>query len=368
MQNTMPIATESTPTPDAASEARPADAVCWAAVCARDAAADGGFVYAVRTTGVFCRPSCPSRRPRRENVRFFATAAGAAAAGFRACRRCRPQGPGHAAAEAALVARACALIEAAESPPRLADLAAELGYSPWHFHRLFRRVTGVTPRAYAEARRRERMHTELGRDQRVTDALYAAGFNSNGRFYAATRGALGMTPRTFRAGGAGERIHFAVGACSLGAILVAASDQGVCAISLGDDPEALVHALEERFHQAELIGGDGDFEAVVARVIAFVEAPQDGLELPLDVRGTAFQERVWQALRAIPAGRTASYAEIAAAIGQPAAVRAVARACASNTLAVAIPCHRVVRTDGALSGYRWGVERKRALLAREARE
>ncbi|MEQ8662026.1 MAG: bifunctional DNA-binding transcriptional regulator/O6-methylguanine-DNA methyltransferase Ada [Gammaproteobacteria bacterium] len=337
-------------------------------MCARQRAADGRFVYAVRTTGIFCHPSCPSRQPRRENVAFFADAAAALAAGFRACKRCRPSGPGSAAAEAALVARACALIEAAESPPRLADLAAELGYSPWQFHRVFRRVAGVTPRAYAQAQRRRRVHHELARDQRVTDALYAAGFNSNGRFYAATRDTLGMTPRAYRAGGAGERIRFALGECSLGAILVAASAQGVCAISLGDDAEALLHALEERFDRAELIGGDRAFEATVAQVVAFVDAPHGTLELPLDVRGTAFQERVWQALRAIPPGRTASYAEIAAAIGQPTAVRAVARACAANTLAVAIPCHRVVRTDGALSGYRWGVERKRALLAREAHE
>lgn len=338
---------------------------CWAAVRDRAAEADGRFVYAVRTTGIYCRPSCPARLPRRENVSFFASAAGAEAAGFRACKRCYPAGPGPAARDAVLVERACAQIADAETPPALAELAAHAGLSPWHFHRLFKRVTGLTPRAYASACRKTRMREELNREQRVTDAIYQAGFNSNGRFYAATRGALGMTPSAFRRGGAGERIRFAVGQCSLGAILVAASAHGVCAISLGDDPQALVHALEDGFGRAELVGGDTAFEALVARVVAFVDDPRIGLDLPLDIRGTAFQERVWQALSALPAGSTASYADIAAAIGQPSAVRAVARACAANRLAVAIPCHRVVRADGSLSGYRWGIERKRALLERE---
>ncbi len=342
-------------------------AACWAAVRVRDAAADGRFVYAVRTTGVYCRPSCPARLPRRENVSFFASAAAAEAAGFRACKRCHPAGPGPAARDAALVERACAGIADAETPPALAELAAQAGLSPWHFHRVFKRVTGLTPRAYASACRKARMREELARGQRVTDAIYQAGFNSNGRFYAATGGALGMTPSAFRQGGAGERIRFAVGECSLGAILVAASARGLCAISLGDDPQVLVHALEDGFRRAELIGGDAGFEALVARVVAFVDDPRIGLDLPLDIRGTAFQERVWQALSALPAGSTASYADIAAAIGQPSAVRAVARACAANRLAVAIPCHRVVRADGSVSGYRWGVERKRALLEREAR-
>lgn len=341
-------------------------AACWAAVRARCAEADGRFVYAVRTTGIYCRPSCPARQPRRENVRFFASPAAAEAAGFRACKRCHPAGPGRAAREAAVIERACAVIADAETPPALAELAAQVGLSPWHFHRVFKRVTGLTPRAYASACRKARMRDELNREQRVTDAIYQAGFNSNGRFYAATRDALGMTPSAFRQGGAGEQIRFAVGQCSLGAILVAASARGLCAISLGDDPQALVHAFEDAFDRAELIGGDAAFEALVARVVAFVDDPRIGLDLPLDIRGTAFQERVWQALSALPPGTTASYADIAAAIGQPSAVRAVARACAANRLAVAIPCHRVVRADGTLSGYRWGVERKRALLAREA--
>jgi AraC family transcriptional regulator of adaptative response/methylated-DNA-[protein]-cysteine methyltransferase len=238
--------------------------------------------------------------------------------------------------------------------------------SRFHFHRVFRTVTGLTPRAYAAAHRARRVREELTRSDTVTEAIYGAGFNSNGRFYATATEVLGMTPTHFRAGGSGASIRFAVGQCSLGEILVAATDKGVCAILLGNDPAALVRDLQDRFPNAELIGGDRDFEALVARVVGFVEAPALGLDLPLDVRGTAFQQRVWQALREIPAGSTTSYTELAARIGAPTAVRAVAHACASNAIAVAIPCHRVVRSDGGLSGYRWGVERKRALLAREA--
>ena len=237
--------------------------------------------------------------------------------------------------------------------------------SRFHFHRVFKSVTGVTPKAYAAQHRAQRVRDELSRSETVTDAIYDAGFNSNGRFYATAAQTLGMTPTTFRARGAGESIRFAVGDCSLGVVLVAATDKGVCAIMLGDDPEALVRDLQDRFGNARLIGADQAFEQWVAKVIGFVEAPALGLDLPLDVRGTAFQQRVWQALREIPAGQTASYTEIAARIGAPQAVRAVAHACASNAIAVAIPCHRVVRQSGALSGYRWGVKRKHALLDRE---
>ena len=245
-------------------------------------------------------------------------------------------------------------------------LARRAGVSAYHLHRLFKAVTGVTPRQYAEAHRARRVRTELGARRTVTDAIYGAGFNSSGRFYGQSAALLGMTPTRFRAGGPDTTIRFAVGECSLGSILVAASDQGVCAILLGDDPEALVRDLQDRFPRAQLIGGDAEFEGLVARVVGLVEAPGLGLDLPLDVRGTAFQQRVWQALREIPAGQTASYSEVARRIGAPASVRAVAHAVASNPLAVAIPCHRVVRTDGALAGYRWGIERKRALLEREA--
>ncbi len=338
----------------------------WAAVVRRDAAADEQFYYSVSTTGVYCRPSCPSRLARRENVRFHATCAEAQRAGFRPCKRCKPDQPSLAKQYANMVAETCRLIEAAETPPDLADLAQAAGMSRYHFHRIFKAVTGVTPKAYAAAHRAQRVRETLARSDTVTEAIYDAGFNSNGRFYATSTQMLGMTPANFRAGGAHAVIRFAVGECSLGAILVAATDKGVCAILLGDEADALVRDLQDRFPRAELIGGEGEFEQMVARVVGFVEAPELGLDLPLDVRGSAFQQRVWQALRAIPSGATVSYAEIAARIGSPKAVRAVAHACAANAIAVAIPCHRVVRSDGALSGYRWGVERKRALLEREA--
>ncbi|SMF65632.1 DNA-O6-methylguanine--protein-cysteine S-methyltransferase /Transcriptional regulator Ada [Tistlia consotensis] len=339
----------------------------WAAMVARDSAFDGRFVFSVRTTGVYCRPSCPSRRAKPQNVAFHDSPEAAERAGFRACKRCRPNEAPLAEQRAALVAEACRRIEAAEEPPSLEALAEAAGLSPFHFHRLFRSVTGVTPKAYAAAERSRRVRANLTAGKgSVTEAIYDAGFNSNSRFYENSNAVLGMTPSAFRAGGTAAEIRFAVGECSLGSILVACSAKGVCAILLGDDPDALARELQDRFPKAELIGGDPDFEALVARVIGFVEAPGLGLDLPLDVRGTAFQRRVWQALREIPAGSTASYAEIAERIGDPKAVRAVAGACAANSLAVAIPCHRVVRTDGALSGYRWGVERKRRLLERES--
>ena len=338
----------------------------WAAVVARDRHADGHFVYSVRTTGVYCRPSCASRCARREHVRFHLTSVDAERAGFRPCKRCRPNEPGLAERRAAVVAAACRVIERAESPPSLDALADAAGMSRFHFHRVFKSLTGVTPKGYAAAHRVRRMREELPRRSTVTEAIYGAGFNSNGRFYATAPGVLGMTPTSFRSGGAGASMHFAVGACSLGSVLVAATGKGVCAIFLGDDPDALVRELQDRFPKAELVGGDRDFEGLVASAVGLVEAPALGLDLPLDVRGTAFQQRVWQALRAIPTGSTASYTDIARRIGAPKAVRAVAGACAANPIAVAIPCHRVVRNDGALAGYRWGVERKRALLEREA--
>jgi AraC family transcriptional regulator of adaptative response/methylated-DNA-[protein]-cysteine methyltransferase len=340
----------------------------WAKVLARDRQADGSFWYSVATTGVYCRPSCAARRARPENVRFHASREDAERAGFRPCRRCRPDQPDLHARHAALVAAACRLIERAETAPDLATLAADAGLSPFHFHRVFKAVTGLTPKADAAAHRARRMRSELARSDSVTSAVFDAGYNSSGRFYAQSDAVLGMTPRSYRAGGADTAIRFAVGECSLGSILVAASERGICSILIGDDPDALARELQDRFPNADLSGGDAEFERLVARVVGFVEAPRIGLDLPLDVRGTAFQQRVWQALREIPPGSTASYGEIATRIGAPKSARAVAQACASNTLAVAIPCHRVVRNDGALSGYRWGVERKRALLEREARK
>ena len=344
------------------------DEARWEAVQRRERAADGVFYYSVRTTGVYCRPSCGARPARRANVAFHASCEAAESAGFRPCLRCQPNLPPLAERQAQAVAAACRLIETSEEEPSLDALAASAGISRFHFHRLFKQHAGVTPKAYAAAVRASRVRDELAQGAPVTDALYAAGFQSSSRFYAEADAMLGMAPSRFRAGGAGEEIRFAVGACSLGAILVAATGQGICAILMGDDPEALVRDLQDRFPRARLIGADADFERTVAQVVGFVEAPRIGLDLPLDVRGTAFQRRVWDALRAIPAGATVSYAELAQRIGSPAAVRAVAGACAANPVAVAIPCHRVVRSDGGLSGYRWGIERKRTLIARERNE
>lgn len=337
----------------------------WAAVVARDATADGQFFYSVKTTGVYCRPSCAARAARPENVHFHATAAAAERAGFRPCQRCRPGQPPLAQQHAAVVADLCRFIENADPAPSLQALAQRAGLSGYHLHRIFKAITGVTPRAYAAAHRTARVRLELARGDTITGAIYGAGYNSSGRFYATSNQVLGMTPTRYRAGGANTAIHFAIGESSLGAILVAASTRGICAILLGDDADALVRDLQDRFPRALLVGGDDGFEQWVAAVVGLVETPKLGLDLPLDVRGTAFQLRVWQALRDIPVGQTATYTAIAHRIGAPTAVRAVAGACAANPLAIAIPCHRVVRLDGGLSGYRWGVERKRALLDRE---
>jgi AraC family transcriptional regulator of adaptative response/methylated-DNA-[protein]-cysteine methyltransferase len=348
----------------------PADAIerdpRWASMVARSAESDGSFFYSVRTTGVYCRPSCGSRLPRPENVRFHATREDAEQAGFRPCKRCHPERPSLLEQHAAKVEEACRLIQTSATVPNLEKLAAQVGLSTFHFHRVFKAVTGLTPRAYAAAHRGERVRSELGRSPTVTAAIYQSGYSSNSRFYGESERMLGMTPTDYRAGGANAEIRFAVGECSLGSILVASSERGVCAILLGDDPEALARELQDRFPRATLIGGDAEFEELVAKVVGFVEAPRLGLDLPLDIRGTAFQQRVWQALRGIPPGKTVTYAELARRIGAPRSVRAVAGACAANRLAVAIPCHRVVRQDGGASGYRWGVERKRALLQREA--
>lgn len=343
----------------------------WASVVARNPQADGTFYYSVHTTGVYCRPSCAARLARPENVRFHLTCEDAEKAGFRPCKRCKPDQPSLAEQYAVKVTEACRIIEESESVPSLEDLAKRVGVSAYHFHRVFKHVTGLTPREYATAHREKRVRNELAgasaRSGTITEAIFDAGYNSNGRFYEKSNEVLGMTPTNYRAGGANTDIRFAIGECSLGSILVAQSDRGICAILLGDDPDELARDLQDRFPRAHLIGGDREFEQLVAKVVGFVEAPGIGLDLPLDVRGTAFQQRVWQALRQIPAGETASYTEIANRIGAPNSVRAVAQACAANALAVAIPCHRVVRNDGALSGYRWSVERKRALLEREAR-
>ena len=337
----------------------------WAAILARDPKADALFVYGVKTTGVYCRPSSASRLPRPENVEFFDTPAHAEAAGYRASKRAAGDQTQLAAHHAQRVADACRQIEQAETPPSLNALALQANMSPFHFHRVFKAVTGLTPKGYASAHRSRKVREGLKGERTVTDALYDAGFNSNSRFYESANQLLGMTPGDYKAGGTNNAILFAVGQCSLGAILVAQSARGVCAILLGDDPDKLVRDLQDQFPKAELVGADQRFEQLVAQVVGFIEAPALGLDLPLDLRGTAFQERVWQALRDIPAGSTASYAQIAERIGAPKSFRAVAQACGANSIAVAIPCHRVVRSNGELSGYRWGVERKQQLLERE---
>jgi AraC family transcriptional regulator of adaptative response/methylated-DNA-[protein]-cysteine methyltransferase len=340
----------------------------WAAVLARDPLADGQFVYGVRTTGVYGRPSSASRLPRPENVEFFDTAEAARAAGYRPSQRAGADQTSIAAQHAQRVAEACRQIETAEQAPSLRDLAEVAGLSLHHFHRVFKAVTGLTPKGYAAAHRHKKVRQQLDSSPSITEAIYEAGFNSNSRFYEASNQMLGMKPSDYRKGGANTDIRFAIGECSLGAILVAQSALGVCAIFFGDDPDTLLRNLQDKFPRANLIGGDRDFERTIAEVVGFVEAPALGLSLPLDVRGTAFQQRVWQALRDIPLGSTASYSEIAARIGAPKSARAVAQACGANALAVAIPCHRVVHRDGSLSGYRWGVERKQALLDRETRK
>lgn len=338
----------------------------WARIVARDKSADGEFWFSVATTGVYCRPSCPARTANPKNVTIYDSIEAAKSAGFRPCKRCNPDGLSTEAENGALIAKACRMIEESDDEPSLDELADAVELSPSYFHRMFKAATGLTPKAYAVAHRAKKVRQSLSSRCTITEAMYDAGFNSSGRFYEKATDMLGMTPSQYRDGGKDEEIKFAVGQTSLGAILVASSTKGVAAILLGDDPEALVRNLQDRFPKARLVGADPDYEALVAQVVGFVEAPAVGLDLPLDVRGTAFQQRVWRALQEIPVGETVSYTEVAHRIGMPNAVRAVASACATNKLAVAIPCHRVVRNDGALSGYAWGVERKRKLIDGEA--
>ncbi len=339
----------------------------WEQVLSRSAAAEGRFFYAVKTTGVYCRPACAARTPRPENVVFFGSLASAERAGYRACKRCRPDEPVLGDRQAASVADLCRFIQQAERAPSLSELGERARLSVYHVQRVFKAVTGLTPKAYAAAQRASRVRSELGTAASVTQAIYAAGYGASSRFYAEAKQVLGMSATSYRAGGELERIRFAVGRCSLGRVLVAASVSGVCAVFLGDDPKLLSQQLKDRFPRAELEAGGQAFERLLAQVVGFVEAPGAGLRLPLDLRGTAFQQRVWQALQQIPLGETVSYAEVARGIGAPKSARAVATACAANPVAVAVPCHRVVRGDGALSGYRWGTQRKRALLEREAK-
>jgi AraC family transcriptional regulator of adaptative response/methylated-DNA-[protein]-cysteine methyltransferase len=338
----------------------------WDAVVRRDRAADGAFLYAVTTTGIYCRPGCSSRLPNRDNVRFFDTYVAAEQAGYRPCKRCAPPKPhGFDAYHDAVVA-ACERINAAEKAPSLQELARDAGISASHFQRVFKAATGVSPKQYALARRAERVKAQLLSGETVTEALYNAGYGASSRLYEESGEVLGMTPGAFRDGARGQAIRYAEAPCYLGRVLVAATERGICAIELGDRREQLVDRLHERFPKAKIEPAEPELAGWLAQVVALLDAPQRGLDLPLDIQGTAFQRRVWEALRAIPAGTRASYGDVARAIGQPGAVRAVAQACAANPVAVAIPCHRIVRSDGSLSGYRWGTERKRALLAREA--
>ncbi len=334
------------------------DDECWAALTRRHG---GSFLYGVRTTGIYCRPGCPSRLPRRENTLFFPGPEQAEAAGYRACRKCRPGSP-DALPEA--VSRACALLREMEEPPRLDALAAAVGLSPGHLHRIFRAAVGVTPRAYADAVRLERLGAALGQEPTVAAAIYEAGYGSGSGGYRAAA-ALGMAPSALRRGAPGQVLRFAAVETSLGWAGIAATERGICHVALGDNPEALRAEVRARFHRAELVEGDAEFQGWVEAVVGTVETPGSPRAVPLEIAGTAFQHRVWEALRALAPGQTATYAEIAARVGRPSAARAVARACAANQLAVVVPCHRVVRADGDPGGYRWDPERKRRLLERE---
>ncbi|WFS62169.1 bifunctional DNA-binding transcriptional regulator/O6-methylguanine-DNA methyltransferase Ada [Pseudodesulfovibrio thermohalotolerans] len=337
------------------------------AVMSRDASAEG-FCYAVRTTGVYCRPGCPSRAPRPENVVFFDTPAQAEAAGYRPCKRCRPDDPAHRDIASARIVAACRAIEQTirdDAPPPLAVLAEDAGLSPSHFQRLFKARTGISPKEYARAMQDERVRRALAQGRSVTEAIHGAGFGSPSRFYERAARTMGMNASVYRKGGKGMTIRHAVAESFLGPVLAGFTDKGVCAIEFGDTPEALVQALRERFPAADIRDGQPEFARLLQEVADFISRPAQGLDLPLDIQGTAFQQRVWRELTRIPPGETRSYTDIALAIERPEAVRAVAAACAANPLAVAVPCHRVLRKSGYLAGYRWGLDRKRALLDRE---
>ncbi|MGX8883212.1 bifunctional DNA-binding transcriptional regulator/O6-methylguanine-DNA methyltransferase Ada [Methylovorus sp. SPW-M1] len=340
----------------------------WQQIQQRDPAAEGHFLYGVRTTGIYCRPTCGARTPKPEHVEYFSSAAEAEQAGFRACKRCKPH-LAKADAQAAhieSIAQACRQIEQAEQIPSLQHLAEMAGLSVSHFHRLFKAATGLTPKAYAMAHRNQQLREHLQDSRSVTGAMLEAGFNSSSRFYAQSDRLLGMTPTRYQQGGRGMLIRAGVAPCSLGMVLVAASERGVCAIAMGDDAATLLQDLRARFPHASVVEQDAALEQQLASVLRFIETPALGLDLPLDIQGTAFQQRVWQALRDIPHGSTISYRQLAERIGAPKAIRAVASACAANMLAMAIPCHRVVGSDGRLTGYRWGIARKQELLKREA--
>ncbi len=331
-----------------------------------DATADGQFVYAVKTTGVYCRASCRSRLPNVANVEFFSTAEAAEKSGFRACKRCKPKDPASRSERSVKISELCRFIEQSSEVPTLKALAERCGLSPFHLQRVFKAETGLSPRGYAAAGRAMELRAQLSKSRSVTEALYSAGFNSSGRFYAAAKGMLGMKPSSYKNGGAMTELHFAIANCSLGVVLVAVSQRGICAVFLGDQAAPLIADLSQRFPKANIQRSGAELKQLVAEVVKVIESGASTSTLPLDIRGTIFQEKMWQALRDVPAGTTATYREIAERISRPKAFRAVAQACGANPVAVIVPCHRILRTDGDISGYRWGIERKRALLKREA--
>lgn len=351
--------------PTAALAAFEDDRARLAAVRRRDPQADGQFYYAVITTGVYCRPTCAARPARPENVQFYLTRGDAEHAGFRACKRCKPERESATEDRDRVLALVRERLETAGAPVSLAELAEAAHLSPYHLHRLFKKHVGMTPREYAAAVRLQRVGSELQNGASVTQAIYGAGYSSSSRFYEAGSGALGVTPRALRKGGAGVRMRSVIRRCSLGKVLIAATSRGVCLIAFGDTKAELDVALRERFPESELQPSDAELEQLADRVVAMIDRSELAPDLPLDLVGTAFQQRVWRALREIPRGETRSYSEIAKRVGSPAAVRAVGSACGKNPVAVVVPCHRVVREDGELGGYRWGLDRKRALLERE---
>jgi AraC family transcriptional regulator of adaptative response/methylated-DNA-[protein]-cysteine methyltransferase len=354
------------PSPEQEPGRRRAERAYWQAVIERNARWDGTFVFAVRSTGIYCRPSCPARRPGRRHVRFFAQPAEAERAGFRPCRRCRPEQSSPGDSRADLIRRVCQLIARhREEPLTLPALAAHVGSSPFHLQRVFKRGMGITPRQYADALRLAGVKRRLREGQDVTTALYAAGYGSSSRLYERAPAHLGMTPATYRRGGRGMKIAYSIVQSPLGRLLVGATARGLCAVSFGDRDGTLEAALRQEYPHAEIARNDSAFRPWIKSLLRHLRGHQTRLDLPLDIEATAFQRRVWEELQHIPYGRTRTYSQVARAIGQPTAVRAVARACATNPVSVVVPCHRVIRSDGSLGGYRWGLERKQALLAKE---